>query len=122
MRSQGVEIGDFGPCWARIRADLAAGDRVRNWSQLGGYLGGEFTIQGVEAGEVVVDPPDAKSPKRVPREDFAAVWEHWDDYCAGEVQRQELRDMTWFSTYVISILHHVLEGDGSTAADSLGGT
>ena len=57
-----------------------------------------------------------------PREDFAAVWAHWDDYCAGEFPRHRLRDMTRFSKYVISILHHVLEGDGPNAADSRSGT
>ena len=114
--------GDFGPCWARIQADLAAGDRIRNWSQHGGYLGDVFTVRAVEARAVVVDPPGAVNLQRVPREDFAAVWAHWDDYCAGEFPRHSLRDMTRFSKYVISILHHVLEGDGPTAADSLGGT
>ena len=47
---------------------------------------------------------------------------HWDDYCAGECPRHRLRDMTRFSKYVISILHHVLEGDGPKAAESRGRT
>ena len=110
--------GDFGRCWARIRDSLAAGDRVRNWTQYGGYLGDEFTVWEVEAKAVVVDTPGATNLQRVPREDFAAVWTHWDDYCAGEFPRHSLRDITRFSKYVISILHHVLEGDGPIAADS----
>ena len=114
--------GDFGRCWTRIRADLAAGDTVRNWTQHRGYLGDEFTVRAVEARAVVVDTPGAANLQRVPRENFAAVWAHWDDYCAGEFPRHRLRDMTRFSKYVISILHHVLEGDGPIAADSLGRT
>ena len=100
--------GDFGRCWTRIRSDLAAGDTIRNWTQHGGYLGDEFTVRAVEARAVVVDTPGATNLQRVPREDFAAVWAHWDDYCAGEFPRHRLRDMTRFSKYVISILHHVL--------------
>lgn len=61
----------------------------------------------MEARAVVVDTPGATNLQRVPREDFAAVWAHRDDYCAGELPRHRLRDMTRFSKYVISILHHV---------------
>lgn len=110
--------GDFERCWARILADLAAGDTVRNWTQHGGYLGDEFTVRNVEARAVVVDTPGATNLQRVPREDFAAVWAHWDAYCAGDFPRHRLRNMTRFSKYVISILRHILEGDGPMAADS----
>lgn len=103
--------GDFGGFWTLIQARLSTGDTVRNWTQTGGYLGDVFAVRAVEARAVVVDTPDAANLQRVPMEDFAAVWEHWNDYCAGELPRKRLRDVTRFSKYVISILHHVLEDD-----------
>ena len=69
-----------------------------------------------------MDTRGAMNLQRVRREDFAAVLAHWEDYCAGECPRHRLRDMTRFSKYVISILHHVLGGDGPTAAESRGRT
>ena len=59
-----------------------------------------------------VDSPGADNIQRIPEEDFAGVYEHWDAYNGGAFPRHRLRDMTRFSTYVISILHHVLNGDG----------
>ena len=109
--------GDHRTPWSRIRATLTAGDTVRNCTQHGGYLGDDFTIQAVQAHAVVVETPGATNLQQVPREDFAAVWAHWDDYCRGECPRNRLRDMTRFSKYVISILHHVQQAD-EPAADS----
>ena len=79
-------------------------------------------MRAVEARAVMVDTPGARNLQRVPKEDFAAVWGHWNDYCAGRFPRHRLRDMTRFSKYVISILHHVLDVDGSMAAESRGRT
>ena len=101
--------GDFERGWARIQRSLAPGHTIRNWTQYGGYLGDEFTVRAVEARAVVVATPGAMNLQRVPREDFAAVHGRWEDYCAGRFPRHGLRDMTRFSKYVISILHHVLD-------------
>ena len=45
------------------------------------------------------------------RAEFARVHEHWDAYNALMFARSKLRDLTRLSTYVISILHHVQDGE-----------
>jgi hypothetical protein len=54
-----------------------------------------------------VNSPRAQNEQVVPKEDFEKVHAVWEHYCAGKVQRQEIRDCTWFSKYIISILHHI---------------
>ena len=88
---------------------IAPGHTIRNWSQHSGYRGNDFTIHAIEARFVEVDSPGAENIQHISREDFARVHEHWTAYTAGVFARSRLRDITRFSTYVISILHHVLE-------------
>ena len=38
-------------------------------------------------------------------EDFASVYELWNDYIEGDVPRYELRNITRYSKYIISIYH-----------------
>ena len=101
----------FEGMWARIQREIAPGDTIRNWSRYRGYRGKDFTIHGVGARFVEIDSPGAKSIQHIPRMDFARVHEHWDAYNAGVFARSKLRDITRFSTYVISILHHVLHSE-----------
>ncbi len=101
----------FEGMWARIQRKIAPGDTIRNWSRHSGYRGNDFTIHGVGARFVEIDSPGAKNIQHIPRMDFARVHEHWDAYNAGVFARSKLRDITRFSTYVISILHHVLHSE-----------
>ena len=110
--SMGRDEQGFEGVWARIQRTIALGDTIRNWSRHSGYRGNDFSIHGVGARFVEVDNPGAENIQHIPREDFARVHEHWDAYNAGVFARNRLRDITRFSTYVISILHHVLENDG----------
>ena len=64
----------------------------------------------VQAGRPVYEP-GAANIQHIDREHFARVHEHWNAYNAGVYARSRLRDITRFSTYVISILHHVLDSD-----------
>lgn len=100
--------GGFEECWSEIQRRLVAGEEIRNWTQAGGYLGNEFTVREVDREMVVVEAPVALNWQRVPRADFATVYRHWDEYCAGLCPRHKLRDMSRFSKYVINIVHHVL--------------
>lgn len=98
---------DFETIWREIQRGLDVGDAIRNWTQRNGYIGDDFTIRAMGAGFVEIDSPGARNFQRVSREDFAAVYEMWDDYNAGRVPRNQVRDVTRFSKYIISILHHV---------------
>lgn len=99
------------PIWPTIRSSLRSGAAIRNWTAAKGHYGEDFVVKDVTTGYVVVAAPGAKSEQRVPQEDFEAVHRVWPQYCAGAVQRQQLRDKTRFSKYVISILHHLSRQD-----------
>ena len=98
---------EFELLWRRLQRALHPGDTIRNWSQHGEYLGGAFTIHNVGAEFIEVDPYDAVHNQYIRKEEFAKVYDFWDAYNWGQVPRSVLRDLTHFSTYVISILHHL---------------
>ena len=99
---------NFPEFWVTLHRDLAVGDEVRNWTRDKGYLGDTFTVQAVGRDTIVVETPGAANLQAVPREGFGSVYRHWDEYCGGELPRSRLRDITRYSKYVISIIHHLL--------------
>jgi hypothetical protein len=70
-----------------------------------------MTIVKVRAETIEVDAPNAKNLVIVPKAHFNAVWEIWALYTGGQVQRGELTELTFFSKYIISILHWLEEED-----------
>jgi hypothetical protein len=92
--------------WESIKRRIRPGTKVRNWSKHSGYLEGSFTVTAVGPDAIEVDSPGAKNIQVVPRNDFEDVLAVWDTYMAGNLPRYKLRDMTRFSTYIISIIHH----------------
>ena len=101
---------DFESLLCQLQREISVGDTIRNWSQHTGYLSGVFTICAVESEFVQVEPLNAINRQHIRREEFAKVYEHWGAYKSGRLPRYELRDITRFSTYVISILHHLIDG------------
>ena len=101
----------FEAVWAQLQQKVAPGDTIRNWSRHSGYQGNPFTIHAVDDRFVEIDSPGAENIQHIAIEHFARVHEHWHAYNAHMFARSRLRDITRFSTYVISILHHVLGSD-----------
>lgn len=98
---------DFEALWSQLQRDVGGGDTIRNWTRDKGYIGDGFVIHTVKAGLIEVDPPGAENLQRIPREDFTKVYRHWEDYNAGHTLRSQIRDITRFSKYIISIFHHI---------------
>jgi hypothetical protein len=105
---------DFEKLWQRLQHELTSGTVVSNWTAAKGYLGDSFTIVAVRDDRVAVDSPGAKNVQMVPRRDFEAVYEVWKDYLADRIPRYALRDLTRFSKYIISILHHLEAAEQQT--------
>ncbi len=101
----------FEAVWAQIRQTIRPGDTIRNWSRHSGYRGNDFTIHAVTDRFVEVDSPGADHTQHIAAQHFARVYEHWIAYNAGMFARSGFTTITRFSTYVISILHHVLDRD-----------
>ena len=109
--AMGRDDQSFEAVWTQIRRTIAPGDTIRNWSRHSGYMDKDFTIQAVTDRFVEIDSPGAANIQHIARADFARVHEHWDAYNARMFARSTLRDLTRYSTYVISILHHVLDSE-----------
>jgi hypothetical protein len=93
--------------WKTVTEHLTSGATVRNWTAAKGYFGEDFVVKSIEPDHLVVAAPGAENEQHVPRKDFELVDKVWGGYCSGAVKRQQLRDMTRFSKYVVSILHQV---------------
>jgi hypothetical protein len=90
---------------SRPAPGASAGVEIRNWTVLKGYLGDTMRVVAVHAESIEVDSPRARNIIVVPKAHFKAVWEVWPLYTNLQMQRQELTPITFFSKYIISILH-----------------
>ena len=109
--AMGQDEQGFERMWARVQRAITPGDTIRNWSRHSGYRGNDFTIHAITDRFIEIDSPGASNIQHVARAEFARVHEHWDAYNAGVFARSKLTDITRFSTYVISILHHVSDNE-----------
>jgi hypothetical protein len=95
----------FEPFWASLVRDLKPGTIVGNWTTLKGFLGDKMMIVNIGQDSIEVNAPGAMTNQIVPKSDFERVWRVWQAYKAQTVARHDLRDVTRFSKYIISILH-----------------
>lgn len=102
----------FDSVWSRIQKNLKPGTSIKNWTMLKGYLGDTMKIMGVRGGYIEVDAPNANTTQHISKEEFEKVWDIWPDYKGGKFPRYQIRDMTRFSKYIISILHWAEQGEG----------
>ena len=94
-----------GIVWNKIRECLQNKDIVKYWSRSGRTIRDSFIIKEVGPNYVIVIAEGTGTPQLIPKRDFLKVYEVWEGYLRGRVKRYQLRDMTRFSSYIISILH-----------------
>jgi hypothetical protein len=95
----------FDSVWTRIQSSLKPGTSIKNWTLLKGFLGDTMKIVGVHSLYIAVDAPHASTTQVISKENFRRVWEIWPEYKGGIFPRNQMRAITWFSKYIISILH-----------------
>jgi len=98
---------EFTEVWRDIRTYLKPRMEIKYWGKSRGSSGKKFVIKSISNNCIYCDPPNAKNTQPVPRQDFEATWELWEDYMAGKVQRQYFTELTRFSSYIISIFHNL---------------
>jgi hypothetical protein len=103
----------FESIWQSLVTHLRPGLTIANWTAYRGNLGDNMTVAGLRNGYIEIEAPKAKTIQIVPKADFERVWEVWSDYKSQKMPRYEIRDMTQYSKYIISILHwyedHVMD-------------
>jgi hypothetical protein len=92
-----------------MQARLTVGTIIPNWTAANGLLGDSFAVTAVSVANIRACAPAAKSIQSIPEAHFEAVYAVWGKYCAGKVSRPDIRKISRFSKYVISIFHW-LEG------------
>jgi len=98
-------MATFDSVWSWLQGNLKPGQEIKNWTAFRGYLGDTMAIAGVRSDYIEVDAPKASSTQVISKEDFEKVWEVWSAYKGGKLPRYQIRDMTRFSKYIISILN-----------------
>ena len=99
------ELG-FESIWLKLETQLQEDQEIRRWSQHRGYTGGTpFRIDNISDDFVKVEI--STGIRRIPKKDFENVYDVWDGYIHGNIKRSEITDMTWHSTYIISIFHYL---------------
>lgn len=103
----------FTSAWRILRMTLTPNTKIRNWSRLKGYLAGSFTIVDVRESDIHIRAGSSMTNQRIPKEDFEAVHQLWADYRMRRAQRQDIRDVTRYSTYILSIYNWIEENSMS---------
>ena len=97
-------MSEFESIWNLLQRKLKSGTEISNWTAYRGFLGDTMKIIDIKENSIEVETPKAENIQHVPKEDFEKVWDVWRDYKIQKIKRYELRDMTRFSKYIISIL------------------
>ena len=97
----------FGDFWNKLQTQLYPGRTIRNWTAANGYLGDEFIVSSVSMTGIKIESPNAKNIQNIAKNELEIMFNNWGDYCSGQLQRQQFRDLTRFSKYTISIIKDV---------------
>ena len=96
------ELNPFPKFWLELQRLQPIGITPA-WS-LDGRATSEFEIVDINPNEVIVKPKSGKS-RKIPASEFEKVFSRWREYLSGRFARNELRNLTQNSTYIITILH-----------------
>jgi hypothetical protein len=97
----------FSNFWNTLQIKLKVGDSIKNWTAKRGYLGDEFRIIQVLDDRVEIDSPGAKKNLPAKKSDFEFMFDNWEAFCSGKIQRKELAPKTFVSKYTMSIIKHL---------------
>ena len=104
----------FEQVWSAFQHELQVGDTIPNWTQDSGLIGRPFVVAALTQTAISVDPGGSAATQHVPKAHFESVFMTWSGYRAGQVRRPELRDITRFSKYIISLLRWLEARHGGT--------
>ena len=105
------EKRDFEEYWKLLTNQLSTKQTIRNWTRDHKYIGENFTAIYIsaphrkEGGYIEMDPPSAVKTQKVKKHSFQKVHPLWDQYLQEKKSREDIRDITWHSKYIISVMH-----------------
>jgi len=96
----------FDTIWGTI-SQIEIATSIPNWTQRNGYKGDNFEVDNVSENSITFNVPNAKYKQVVPKRDFVALWKIWSGYKAGTIKRHELRSLSRYTKYIISVFKHL---------------
>jgi hypothetical protein len=98
---------NFAEFWKELTMKLKEKIQIRNWTAYNDFIGDDFYAYYDDKRDIIIAelPSDDAMLQSIPKDEFAFMYEHWQDYVSGNIKRSELRNESRFSKYVISILH-----------------
>jgi hypothetical protein len=94
----------FNDHWSKAQHLLRNGVSVNAWGRDRGYTGTWFEVAIDNEGSLNVSSPTLSNTRTIRRAEFVKVAAKWEAYCAGEIPRTDLRDLSQNTTYILSIL------------------
>jgi hypothetical protein len=91
--------------WSQVEA-LPLGVKVNHWSVLKGNSNGAFQVVEIDRSVALIQTGQG-SHRRISRTDFENVAKLWDDYVVRRVTRGQVNEVTFNSTYILSLLHRL---------------
>ena len=99
-----IPFHDF---WDRLIPQLREIQTIPNWTKDGKMRTEDFQAQ-YKGGNYIECAIDDGSIISVPKKDFHYIYYRWDDYMTDRIKRNNLRDESRYTKYVISIIHNFI--------------
>lgn len=96
-------MDDFDVVWEILQTSLKPGAEIRNWNTYNGYFGDNLTINTIDPNQISVDPPRVWDTQVILKEGFENIWNVWGDYKKLRLNHHEMKKLTVFFKYIISI-------------------
>lgn len=78
----------FHEFWGNLQSTIYPGQTIRNWTAAKGYLGDEFIVASLSPDGIKVETPNAKNIQHITKGEFEIMFNNWEKYCSGVLQRQ----------------------------------
>ena len=99
----------FESFWKELLIKLKTPKKIKNWTVKKGNYGEDFTAQTTQHPNISGGPIECTTQKGTKMdahlEDFHMVYENWEGYLSGRIQRIEFAKRSFVTKYTISIIH-----------------
>jgi len=94
--------------WKELLKEFATKKKIKNWTERKEYFGEDFSAQINSDNQIVCITPDG-SVNYAKKSDFEWMYDNWEGYLSGRIQRQYLREKSFVVKYTISIIHQFIK-------------
>lgn len=91
--------------WSLVRDDAKIGERLRTWSVKRGDLDTWFTVTEIHDDHLFVIADGSTRARRISDHTCSKLGNVWDEYSKGHKPRNELRGLSFHTSYVLALLN-----------------